>query len=105
MNRLLLLALAVLAGCASVRPGIGLGWNYSYKRIAPDRYRIHVTESRFASSGDVDELFREASEKVAKLNHCGGYRVVSYSPYLKSAFPTGSIPEIEGEIICLHGPS
>ncbi|HQT27059.1 MAG TPA: hypothetical protein PLK99_10785, partial [Burkholderiales bacterium] len=92
-------------GCANIRPGLGLGWSYTYKRIAPDTYKVHVSESRFASTGEAEELFKEASEKVVEVNHCGGYRIISYSTYLKSAFPMASIPEIEGKIICLHGSS
>lgn len=99
---LLLLAAAWLAGCAYLRPKIGFDWKYSYKRIAPDTYRIHVEETRFASEGDAENLFRVAAGRVSKLNQCTSYSIKSYSRYLDYAFLGASIPVVEGEIVCLH---
>jgi hypothetical protein len=97
-----LLTAVMLAGCSYMRPKVGIDWKYSYQRIAPDVYKIHVEESRFASEGDAAGLFRVAAGKVSKLNHCDSYKIRSYSTYLDYAFLGASIPMIEGEITCLH---
>lgn len=102
MIRLFLLMAAILAGCASVRPQVGAGWEYTAKPVAPDTFKIHVKESRFASTEEVESLFRVAAGKVAELNHCRDYKITAYSPYLENAFIWASIPVIDGEIICLH---
>ncbi len=91
-----------LAGCASSRPEVGLGWGYNYQRIAPDTYSVHVRESRFASTAEAENLFVVASKKVIEANQCRSYRIKSYSPSLESAFLGASIPVIDGEIICLR---
>lgn len=103
MNKVLVICLAALtAGCVGLRPKIGLGWDYSYKRIAPDTYSIHISESRMASTAEAEDLFRVASRKVVELNHCRDYRITSYSRYLEYAFLGAAIPVIDGEIVCLH---
>ena len=103
MIRLPVLMIAAgLAGCAIGGPQVGLTWDYSYKRISDDTYQIHVKQNRFATNGDAEKMFRDASKKVADENHCRDYRIKSYSRYLENAFPWASIPVIEGEIVCLH---
>lgn len=103
MKRLLFfVAVLGLAGCAGARPELGLGGGYSYQRISPDTYKIDVMESRFATTGEAENLFREASEKVIESNHCSGYKIASYSTYLENAVYGAAIPKIEGKIICLR---
>lgn len=97
-----LLMAATLSGCAYVRPKVGLGWEYRYQMVSPDRYKIHVEESRFSSEGDADNLFRVASAKVSDANHCRDYRIIAYSSYLDYAFLGAAIPVIDGEITCLR---
>lgn len=100
-----LLAAVMLAGCAYVRPKVGLGWKYSYQRIAPDTYKIHIEETRFASEGEAANLFRVAAAKISQINHCASYSIQSYSRYLDYAYLGASIPVIEGDIVCLHHPA
>ena len=97
-----LFAAVMLAGCSFVRPKMGLDWKYSYQRIAPDTYKIHVEETRFASEGEAADLFKVAAAKVSQVNHCASYSIKQYSRYLEDAYLGASIPIIEGEIVCLH---
>ncbi len=102
MMRMLILAFVFFAGCAEMRPDSGRGWGYSYKRIAPDTYHIHVSGNRFTSTGDAENLFRKASNKVAELNHCRDYKVETYSTYIDNTLYGAGDPEIDGNIICLR---
>ena len=103
---ILLLSGLLLCACADrIRPGLGLDWNARYKEISPGIFHIHVAEGRFSGISAADDLFRVTAQKVVDLNHCSGYRIRSYSTYLKDAFPAAAVPVIEGEIECLHRPS
>lgn len=100
---LTMIALAMLSSCAyndKIRPDHGMLWSYNTVPIAENSYRITVRDSRFASSNDVEELFRRAVKSAAQLYNCKTYRISNYSTYLENAAITGTIPIIVGDIVC-----
>ena len=101
---LVLVCCMLLGACAEggVKPEAGLSGGSSHEEVSPGVYRIKVVSTRFSTSSAADGMFKAEAAKVSEAMHCRGYRIISYSRYLKDAFPGAAIPVIIGEIECLR---
>jgi hypothetical protein len=100
-----LVLLAALAGCETVQSRLGVNWEHSYRDLGSDTYRITAKESRFANSGDSDQLFRAAAQEIVAAKGCRDYQVLSYFIRTEPAFPASGRAVVEGDIRCLRGPN
>lgn len=59
----------------------GFYWEVQDRRIAPDVYRITVTQGRFKESGagEAESYFRRRAEEIVALQGCSGYTVLEFT--------------------------
>ncbi len=113
-----MLPLAALAGCGLSAIEIGAGaaaayyakdgfvWQVEDRRVAPDTYRITVTQGRFKESGagEAEARFRQRAEEIAATQGCSGYTVLEFTQSVISDPIWFAQRVSEGTIRCDRAP-